>query len=220
MSFLFAALVSTICVVASLRALRRTIDATAVNPARIAQSLRVGDTSHVATKASRLLAWARREPAAEIERELLESALLHVGQGKIALINAVLSEVDFRVQSQGRIPRVCGRVSSTVGLLSGANALRRGLVMGSLDVSPTDLIMHGPIADMLAAVLVGIAGATWCASIARAMRKVSSDTLAGHDALVDKLEQLEGIPGLASPGIEDGDTVQAGALSPPSEEKA
>ncbi len=190
MSILFAALVSTICVLASLRALRSTLFATSINPARIAQSLRVGDDSHLATKASRLLAWAQRTPAAEMERDLLESALTHRGQGRIALINAVLSEVDFRVASQARIPRVCARVSSTVGLLSGANALRRGLVLGSLDLPPVDLIMHGPIADMLGAVLMGIAGATWCASIAKAMKKASTDTLAGEDALVDKLERV------------------------------
>jgi hypothetical protein len=190
-SFLFAALVSTICVVASLRALRATLAATSINPARIAQSLRVGDGERLATKVARLLSWAQRTPEAEVERELLESAVSHGGQGRIALINAVLSEVDFRVQSQTRIPRVCARVSSTVGLLSGANALRRGLVLGSLDVSPAELVMHGPIADMLAAVLMGIAGATWCASIARAMKKVSTDTLAGTDALIEKLEQVE-----------------------------
>ena len=202
LSFLFAALVSTICVLASLRALRSTIGATSINPARVAQSLRIGDDGHVAAKASRLLAWSQRTPVAEIERELLESALTHKGQGRIALINAVLSELDFRVRSQARIPRVCARVSSTVGLLSGANALRRGLVMGSLDVPPAELIMHGPIADMLAAVLMGIAGATWCAAISRAMKKVSTDTLTGHDAFVEKLDRLEAPAPGATPASE------------------
>ena len=190
MSFLFAALVSTICVVASLRALRQTMNATAINSARIAQSFRQGDLARVAKKAARLFAWAERTPEAEMERELLDAVQNHEWQGRIALINAVLSEVDFRVQSQARIPRVCARVSSTVGLLCGANALRHGLVMGSLDGPPSELIMHGPIADMLSAVLMGIAGATWCATISRSMKKVSTDTLSGQDALVEKLEKL------------------------------
>jgi len=190
-SFLFAALISTICVVASLRALRKTMNATAINSARVAQSFRQGDLARIATKAARLFAWAERTPEAEMERELLDAVQNHEGQGRVALINAVLSEVDFRVQSQARIPRVCARVSSTVGLLCGANALRHGLVMGSLDGPPSELIMHGPIADMLSAVLMGIAGATWCATISRSMKKVSTDTLSGQDALVEKLERLE-----------------------------
>jgi hypothetical protein len=210
-AFFLASLVSITCVVYSVRALRATIEATATDPAVLARALRLGDSLSPADAVAfgrrrlvRLLAWARSEPRADLETELLEAVTLHRGEAQIALVNSALGEIDHRVQRHGRVPRVCARVSSTVGLLCGAMALRHGLVMGSLDGPPLDLILHGPIADMLSAVFMGIAGAVWCSAAAREVKKVAGERLKGHDALIDRLEAL------SLPVEEPGQTGEAG----------
>jgi hypothetical protein len=192
--------VSLTCVLYSLRALRSTIDATATSPARLARTLKVAEATsraHARDRVTKLLAWAKRANA-DLEADLFEAMLEHKGEAQVALVNTVLGEVDHRVHAGARIPRVCARVSSTVGLLCGAMALRRGLVEGSLDVPPLELLVQGPIADMLAAVLMGIAGAIWCGTAARALKKAADERLAGEDTLVERLEAVmsdQGAPG-------------------------
>jgi hypothetical protein len=193
MAFIIAAIVSLTCVVYSLRALRSTIDATAISPTRVARSLKVAEATsrtHARDRVAKLHAWAKRTPSADLEADLLEAMLEHKGEAQVALVNTVLGEIDHRLHAPARIPRVCARVSSTVGLLCGAMALRHGLVEGSLDVPPLELLVSGPIADMLTAVMIGIAGAIWCGTAARALKKAADEQLAGEDALVERLEMV------------------------------
>ena len=187
MAFLLATAVTCLCVYFSLRALRNTVDATAVNPREVARVLRIGESRE---KAKRLFTWAKNEPVADLERDLLEAMTTLEGEVQVAHVNAVLTEVDHRLHVHLRVPRVCARLSSSVGLLCGAMALRHGLVEGSLDLPPSELLLHGPIADLLAAVLMGISGAVWCASAARAVKKIADERLSAEDVLVERLEAV------------------------------
>jgi hypothetical protein len=178
---ILAILVSSACALASIRRLDLAVGASAVDPTTLAAALRTGPPD--------LWSAVKRElvdaPEATWERELVE-ALDAPSPGRVALVNEQLSELDYRAQRWGRVPRVCASISSSFGFLM-AFATVAGVAAG--DVTG-DVDFGAAAMTAINVVVIGLAGAAFCIAAHLRATAVVRGRLAAADSLVESLEDL------------------------------
>ena len=107
--------VSTACILASVRRVQLASSASALDPTRLTGALRARSTD------TGELWFALREAIlaeveADWEHDLLE-ALAAPESARVALVNEQLAELDHRAQAWGRAPRVCASISTSFGFM-------------------------------------------------------------------------------------------------------
>jgi hypothetical protein len=122
------------------------------------------------------------EPSGCWERKLLDAAAEPDERLRTARINEELAELDSLAGRWVGVPRVCARLSTSVGFLCATVSLLQGLALPAGD----DALSEGIHAALLAAVgslATGIAGTSFCAAVhfralrARTGRAVAADRL-------------------------------------------
>jgi hypothetical protein len=120
------------------------------------------------------------EPGTDWERDLFE-ALDAPDPARIALVNEQLTELDYRAQGWGRVPRVCASISTSFGFLL-------AFAMVARLASATDLDVGAAITGAINVVAVGVAGAAFCIAAQGRAGKIARERLAATDRLVSYLE--------------------------------
>lgn len=176
-------LISTACVYASVRRLGFVAEATALDPGELARALRrrAGEAS-AAEVARRLRIELGNDPRCEWERDLL-AATFAPSSSRVALVNEQVAELDYRAQRWARVPRVCASISSSMGFLLAALAMRAGLASADIEIDEA-------IRTAINVVTVGLAGATFCAASHFRAGAMTKGRLAAADGLVERLEGL------------------------------
>jgi hypothetical protein len=177
-----AGLITLACVAASARRLYFALTAVALDPDELLVALR-GDAGRA--RFPQVAAAIRREPRAEIERELLDAVTANSGTLRVALVNEQLGELDYRVQRWARVPRVCASVASSSAFLLASLALRNALA------DTTDTIdVNGAVIDAINVAAIGMTGAAFCIAIQFRARKLAKTRLTAADKLVERFEAL------------------------------
>jgi hypothetical protein len=174
-------IVSGACALASVRRLDLAVGASAVDPTTLAAALRTGPPELWSALKRELMS----EPEATWEHELVE-ALDAPSPARIALVNEQLSELDYRAQRWGRVPRVCASVSSSFGFLMAfatVAAMAAGDVTGDVDFGAAAM-------TAINVVVIGLAGAAFCIAAHLRATAVIRGRLAAADSLVESLEEL------------------------------
>jgi hypothetical protein len=131
------------------------------------------------------------------------------GDGRTALLNEHLQDLDWRLQRWARVPRVCASIASSAGFLLGCLALREGLLVSSdLPLEVREMAMHAALNHAVDVIAIGLAGTAFCVSIQLRAKKAARDRALAADKLVERLESLvrssggarDGGGGGASPG--------------------
>jgi hypothetical protein len=178
---ILATLVSSACALASIRRLDLAVGASAIDPTTLAAALRMG-SPELWPAVKRELS---DEPEATWERELVE-ALDAPSPGRVALVNEQLSELDYRAQRWGRVPRVCASISSSFGFLMAfatVAAMAAGDVTGDVDFGAAAV-------TAINVVVIGLAGAAFCIAAHVRAAAVVRGRLVAADSLVESLEGL------------------------------
>lgn len=113
------------------------------------------------------------------------------GDVQAAHMNEALREIDHRLATWSRVPRVCASIASSTGFLCGAIALRIGL--GRVDLVPDaaiDDVLHGAVGSALGVAAVGMAAAIACISLDAEARKAARAKRLAADLLVERLERV------------------------------
>jgi hypothetical protein len=184
MLVLLAAIVALGCVLASARRLELAMETSALDPTALLEALRGADADSV----RRLREVAATRPDLPWEKAVLEALAESDPAARDAALEEQLLERDWRSQRWARVPRVCASIATSGGFLFASIALMQGLA------APAE---EGPAvgATLLAAVnalLLGIAGTTFCVAVHMRTRRVVRDRVAGTDRLVERLRSLAG----------------------------
>jgi hypothetical protein len=187
---LLGIIVTVACAYASARRLWFATDATALDPAELANAARgeVGGPEAARTDRAEVqrVIWRAvcaeiaREPGADWEQDLF-AALRSRDSARVALVNEQLAELDFRAQRWGRVPRVCASISSSASFLFAALAMRAGLASDEMDI-------EGAIVAAINVVAVGVAGTAFSIAAHVRAQAMTRARLAATDKLVERLE--------------------------------
>jgi hypothetical protein len=182
-----AIVIALACVVASAERLKRVTLATPIAPAPIVRALR-GDAGRDRAEAVR--AALKEEPEGTWERELAE-AFDHRNDVRAAEVNELLSELDFRLQSWARVPRVCASIAASSGFLLASLALRNGLAVATdLPAQVQELAIGQAVRAAVDVAALGISGAIFCIALGRRATKAAKVRLQEVDQVVERLEAL------------------------------
>lgn len=178
------------CSVASARRLARAVAPTPLDPGLLARAL--GDPNGVADelRGARLSGVLGSDPALGWEHAVLGAGSEANAQVRAATLSELLTELDGRAQDGARIPRACASIATSAGFLCATAALLQGLA-ASPESDPTTAAQT-ILFSALAALLVGVAGATFCAAVHLRARRASKARVAAAEALVARLLEWTG----------------------------
>lgn len=190
---LVAVLVVLACAAASARRVWFAANATAFHPDQVCAALE-GASGPESIAALRAI--VAKEPSADWERDLL-GALAAPEEQRAALVNEQLTELDYRIQRWGRVPRVCASISTSFGFMLATLVLRTALAdTGDVPIEVGELVLRGLVGDALTVGAMGIVGTAFCVGAQSEAKRIAKARVAGADRLV---ERLEGLAGLAGP---------------------
>jgi hypothetical protein len=183
-----ALIIALVCVAASAARLKRAILATPLDPAPLVEALR-GDAGRARFEEVR--AALKAEPEGTWERDLA-AAFDHPEEVRAAEVNELLTELDFRLQSWARVPRVCASVAASSGLLLASLALRNGLSGAVADLPPEiqELAIGQAVREAVDVAALGICGAIFCIALGHHATKSAKVRLQEVDRLVERIEAL------------------------------
>ena len=176
----FAAIVAIGCVTASARRLLFAIAPTPFDAAILRHAIDQGDREKIRALVA----------SSDWEKDVFEAASLD-GEERAARMNEALSEIDHRLGTWSRVPRVCASVASSSGFLCGAMALRAGLA--EVDSAPDagiDNVLHGAVGSALGVAALGIAAAVACVALDSEAKKAVRAKRLAADLLVERLERV------------------------------
>jgi hypothetical protein len=175
------------CIVASAERLKRAVLATPIDPALLVEALQ-GDAGRARFEDVR--ASLKQEPEGTWERELAE-AFDQPQELRDGVVNELMSDLDFRLQSWARVPRTCARVAALSGLVLGALALREGLTVSEdLPYEVRQLAIGHAVWAAINVVAIGISGTIVCIALAHTATKAAKVRQREVDRLVERLETL------------------------------
>jgi hypothetical protein len=168
------------CCIASARRLARVLAPTPLDLSLLTRAVDAGAGARVAIArvlaADLELSWEGAVLAAADERD---------PEVRGALLGELLTELEGRVQNGARIPRVCASIATSVGFLCATAAMLYGLA-AEPDAQPL-LAAEGLLVSALAALTVGVAGASFCAAVHLRARRASRARAEAAEALVHRL---------------------------------
>ena len=180
-------LIALACIVASAVRLKRVVLATPIDPGPLVAALR-GDAGRA--QFDEVRGALKEEPEGTWEGELAV-ALESKGERRAAEVNELLTELDFRLQSWARVPRVCASIAASSGFLLASLALRDGLnVASELPQELQELAIGRAVGDAVNVAAVGICGAVFCIAFGHHATKTAKVRLQEIDRLVERLEAL------------------------------
>jgi hypothetical protein len=175
-----AAAVTIGCCIASARRLARVLAPTPLDLSLLTRALDVGADARVAIvrvlAADRELSWEGAVLGAADERD---------PEVRGAVLGELLTELDGRIQNGARTPRVCASIATSGGFLCATAALLYGLAAVP-DAEPL-AAAEGLLVVAMAALTVGVAGATFCAAVHLRARRASRARAEAAEALVHRL---------------------------------
>ncbi len=177
---LLAAIVAIGCVAASARRVLFAVAPTTLDASILRQAIDAGERE----KIRELIA------SSEWEKDVFDAATLE-GEERAARMNEALSEIDHRLATWSRVPRVCASIASSTGFLCGAMALRAGL--SAVDAAPDqaiDSVLHGAVGSALGVAALGIAAAVACVALDSEAKKAVRARRLAADLLVERLERV------------------------------
>jgi hypothetical protein len=184
---LIAVLVALACAAASARRVWFAAHATALHPDAIHAAL-ANASGPEAVEALR--AFVAKDPAADWERDLL-AALAAPAAQRIALVNEQLTELDYRIQRWGRVPRVCASIATSFGFMLATLVLRKGLADSpDVPIEVAELVLRGLVGDALTVGAMGIVGTAFCIGAQSEAKRIAKGRVVGADRLVERLEEL------------------------------
>ncbi len=173
-----SALVALGCVLASVRRFVVAVSSTWLDPTLLVGELRArGEVGWESLRAA-----IRECPRATWERDLA-AAFDGTPSDRAGLVNEQLRELDWRAGRWARAPRVCASVATNAGFLCGCGALLQWLD----DPSPDKT---AGLSSALAAVAIGVAGASFCVAVHLRCRRIVRDRVANAGRLVECIEAL------------------------------
>jgi hypothetical protein len=104
---------------------------------------------------------------------------------RTARINEELTELEDLANRWAGVPRVCARLSTSVGFLCATVGLLQGLALPAGDAFSDNL--HGALTGAVGALAAGLAGASFCAAAHFRARRVARERAAAADRLVSAL---------------------------------
>ena len=117
-----------------------------------------------------------------LEGEVIAAACAAEASSRGALLDEQVIEADWTRQRWAPVPRVCASIATSAGLLCGVVS-----VIGSLTADPADAAAGTPLLSALAAVALGIAGASFCIAVHLRLRPLVRARRAATDRLVERL---------------------------------
>jgi hypothetical protein len=183
-----AILVALACAAASARRVWFAANATALHPDEVVKAL-AGAKGPEAIESLREV--VAKEPTADWERDLL-AALGTPAELRVALVNEQLTELDYRIQRWGRVPRVCASISTSGCFMLATLVLRNGLAADTSELSSdlVELFVKGLVGDALLVGAMGLVGTAFCIAAQSEARKIAKARMKGADRLVERLESL------------------------------
>lgn len=182
-----AILVALACAGASARRLWLAANATFLHPDALLGALR-GDIRGEGIEALREV--VAKEPRADWEHELIAALEAPSPEGRAALVNEQLGELDYRVHRWARVPRVCASIAASAGLLLAMVVMRSGLAQADVSGDSGALVIRGLVGDALTVAAFGLVGTAFCVAAMAQARRLVRERLVATDRLVDLLERL------------------------------
>ena len=177
---IFAGIIAVGCVAASARRVLFAIAPTPFDATTLRKALDDGDRDKIRALVA----------ASDWEKEVFEASSLE-GEARAARMNEALTEIDHRLATWSRVPRVCASIASSTGFLCGAMALRAGL--SDVDAVPDeaiDSVLHGAVGSALGVAALGIAAAVACVALDSEAKKAARAKRLAADLLVERLERV------------------------------
>lgn len=132
-----------------------------------------------------------RIPEADWERDLVNALREARPEARIAFVNEQLTELDYRMQRWGRVPRVGASVASSLGILLGTLVLRRGLAEApDLSGELGQLFVQQIVASAVSVASFGLVGTAFCIGAHAHSARLSRARLAAADKMVEHLESV------------------------------
>jgi hypothetical protein len=123
---------------------------------------------------------------------LLEAAEEPDDRVRTARINEELTELEVLAGRWVAVPRVCARLSTSVGFLCATVALLQGLTLAAGDAFADDL--HAALMAAVGSLAIGVAGTAFCAAVQFRARRAVLGRKATADRLVQRLLPAEVAP--------------------------
>ena len=130
-----------------------------------------------------------RIPEADWERDLVVALREPRPEARVAFVNEQLTELDYRMQRWGRVPRVGASVASSVGILLGTLVLRRGLAEApDLTGELGQLFVQQIVGSAVSVASFGMVATAFCIGAHSHAGRLSRARLAAADRMVEQLE--------------------------------
>ncbi|MGD0679723.1 MAG: hypothetical protein ABSC94_30425 [Polyangiaceae bacterium] len=180
-----SAIVVAVCIAASAWRLSLAVAPTPLDPSALCGLLR-GDIDRPAL--ARLVETLAHHPDFAWEHGVIAALMDPPSAARDAFVGEQLTELDAKAARWARVPRVCASVAMNAGFLFGTVAILQSL-SGS---APADAAGASGQAlfGALDALAIGLAGATFCASIHALARRSARERQMWTDRLVDRLRAL------------------------------
>ena len=179
-----ALIVALSCALASARRVWLAANATALHPELVVKALTKKELDR-----GQLRAIVLADPDAEWERELFSAMEEEREDVRAALVNEQLTELDWRLNRWGRVPRVCASLATSAGLLLATLVLRQGLSDASaLSGDLAELVVRGLVGDALTVAGFGIVGTVFCISAQGHAKRIARARSESVDRLIAILE--------------------------------
>jgi hypothetical protein len=121
------------------------------------------------------------------EQDLAAAAQDGDAHRRDALVGEQLTEFQERVDRWAGIPRVCARLSTSMGFLCACIALLEGLSLPADDTEGFSEGLHGALMSALGSLALGIAGTSFCVAVHFRARRLRLVRTAAVDRLVGQL---------------------------------
>jgi hypothetical protein len=141
------------------------------------------------------------------EADLVAAAAEPDERARSARVNEQLLELEGLAGRWAGVPRVCARLSTSVGFLCAIVALLEGLSLATSDTYADDL--HGALVAAVGSLATGIAGTSFCAAVHYRARKAAAAGAAAADRLVDAIVDPEAGDGRSVPAESGGSVGKA-----------
>ncbi|MGH7268925.1 MAG: hypothetical protein ACREJ3_00715 [Polyangiaceae bacterium] len=174
-----SALVAGTCVAGSTRRLARAVAPMQIDPRIIVSALEAPSGDDLWDGLPRALEQASGLVA---ECEFFLAFAIADDRGREARTEELVSEIEGKSCRWGRVPRVCASIASSAGFLFATMALTRAL---ALPASDTRTAVRGVLNEALGALAIGIAGASFCASVHVRAGRVARERMSAVSRLVE-----------------------------------
>jgi hypothetical protein len=109
------------------------------------------------------------------------------GRRRDALVSEQLTEFQLRVDRWAGVPRVCARLSTSMGFLCACIALLEGLALPADESQGFSQGLQAALVSALGSLSLGIAGTAFCAAVHFRARQTRRVRTAAVDRLVERL---------------------------------